>query len=301
MKMLSDIGVVLQYDLIEALRSRRLYVVFALFIFGAVSVSGLFILTLSQAEALYEKHSPGSTEVFEEDFVDVFANSEAVGLFVTRLVRGDEMLAAELLTYHPLALFYGWTALGFIPLLVLLTSCDSITADIASGSCRFSLVRTSRLAWCTGKFGGQLALLLVALCSGGLIVALIGNAYLKSVEAGPFLVEILYVSMFISAYGIPYLGLFMGISQLTRSVNIARMISLVTLIGFWLINVILSKMWLIDDNKAAYYIQHALPGIYKLNLWHPDLHTRAAAVAALALLGAVYFLIGHQVLARRDV
>jgi ABC-type Na+ transport system ATPase subunit NatA len=76
---------------------------------------------------------------------------------------GDRDLAESLLQFTPIGLYFGWLSMTFAPWLVAQTSSARVTEEIWSGSARFVLCRTTRLAWVLGKYLGQSLQLLAAL------------------------------------------------------------------------------------------------------------------------------------------
>ena len=214
---------------------------------------------------------------------------------------GDASLAAELVSVPPIALFYGWMSLSFVPLLVTFTSSESISAALASGSCRYSLFRIDRLSWVSGKLVGQLLLMVTGILVGAAGVWVIGYLQMNNFTGLDTAVWLLRFSGRASVYGFAFLGVTLGLSQITRSVNGARAMALLALLALSVGGALL----LVPDVTeyapvAAETARQLFPNAHKLNLWRPDLLLRASAVMMLTALGLIAFGAGHQWMSRRD-
>src|SRR5256885_17073100 len=110
----------------------------------------------------------------------------------------------------------------FIRLLVTLASGDAIASEVSSGSVRYALFRSDRFSWAMGKLLGEAALMSLGIAAGALGVWLMGMFFMAGFEplaTGWWLARF---SVRVWFYGFAYLGLAMGASQLTRSVNGSR-------------------------------------------------------------------------------
>jgi hypothetical protein len=107
--------------------------------------------------------------------------SERFQRMVVALVKNREV-AMEILAIPPIALIYGLLAFASVPLLIMLFCSGRIAEDVGSGACRFILSRTSRLAWCWGKYVGQAPAMVsgAAYCLAlGMVFFLAGYAVMK--------------------------------------------------------------------------------------------------------------------------
>jgi ABC-type transport system involved in multi-copper enzyme maturation permease subunit len=301
-----DIAIVARFDLLDSLRSRRAVVLMLLHVLGSVASALMFVEVLSQIEtslaaslAVPVTDSPGamSSSLMESDqFRDV------VGGLV-----GDEELASELVRVPALALFYGAVALFVVPLLVALGSADAIASERATGAARFSFFRTDRTSWAVGKLVGQAVLLAVGLAAGALGVWCVGALQLSGFDATGTALWLVRLGARAWTFGLCWLGITLGISQLTRSVHWSRGLTLVALVVLGAGARILDSRWLLRElgqssplAVAASTVHGLLPAAQRLELWRPDLADRLPAVAILLAVGAAGFSLGHRRLLRSD-
>jgi ABC-type transport system involved in multi-copper enzyme maturation permease subunit len=298
---LRDAAVVAGYELGEALRSRRVVILVLLFVGGAVAGTLAFVevlesleASLAQALAVADPGKPGAVTA-------ALMKSPEFLRMLSRLVR-DQALARELVGLPPLALFYGWLGLTFMPVLIMLTSAETVSAELATGSARFSLLRTDRLSFSLGKLAGQSLLMAVGVALGALAVWITGYFSLASFDAGRSALWLALLSLRISVYAFAYVGLAVGLSHLTRSVPLSRALAIGSLIA-------LGALWGIGSYNdwvrehaaaAADTLLTLVPRSHMLPLWQPDVLDRAPALVMLGALGVVYFALGYAYRARRD-
>lgn len=300
MRRLRDALVVAEQDLAESLRSRRALVLLGLYLAGALAACGIFVRVLQEVEGVVA------------DQLRV-ARTDRPGAMTQRLMESDELrrvlqgligdaeLVQELVQIPPMALFYGWVALTFVPPLVALTSGDTISAELSSGSARFALFRTDRTAWAVGKLLGQGALLGVGVALGALGAFIVGWSGLLSFEPGRNALWLVRLGLRAWVYGLAWLGIVMGAGQLTRSVPKARGLALGALVLIGTASALLGTGWMLERAPVlAPTVHQLLPGAHQLNLWRPELVRRAVSVIALLSLGGGAFALGHQRLLRVD-
>jgi ABC-type transport system involved in multi-copper enzyme maturation permease subunit len=298
---LRNIAVVAGYELGEALRSRRVLILTLLFVGGAVAGTLVFVellesleASLAEALAVAEPGKPGAVTA-------ALMKSPEFLRMLGRLVR-DDALASELAGLPPLALFYGWLGLTFLPVLIMLSSAETISSELASGSVRFSLLRTDRLSFSLGKLAGQTLLLAVGIACGALAVWITGYLSLGSFEAGRSALWLGFLSIRIGFYAFAHVGLAVGLSHLTRSVPLSRALALGSLF-------LLGALWGVGRYNDV--VREHAPGVadalltfvprsHMLELWQPALSDRLPALLMLVALGVVYFALGYGYRARRD-
>lgn len=300
MRRLRDALVVAEQDLAESLRSRKALVLLGMYLAGALAACGIFVRVLQEVETVVA------------DGLRV-ARTERPGAMTTQLMQSDELrrviegligdaeLAAELVQIPPMALFYGWVALTFVPPLVALTSGDAIAGQLSTGAARFALIRTDRLSWAVGKMLGQAALLAVGVSLGAVGAFLVGWSGLLSFAPVDTALWLLRLGARAWVYGVAWLGIVMGAGQLTRSVPKARGLALLALVVIGTLSVVLQVDWVVERAPViADTVHQLLPGAHQLDLWRPDLGRRAIAVGALLTIGGIAFATGHLRLSRVD-
>jgi ABC-type transport system involved in multi-copper enzyme maturation permease subunit len=292
---------VARFDLGESLRSRKAIVLLILYVAGAVLGTLLFVellraleIVMADALAVARTRRPGAmteTMMSSTQLRDVLEGW-----------TGDPELAASLVTTPPIALFYGWLSMAFVPVLVVLTSAEAISGELATGSVRFSLTRVDRSAWAAGKALGQAALLAVGIGLGSIGAFIVGAIRLGSFEALPTALALLSYSGSALVYGLAWLSLVLGASQLTASVPGSRALAFALITSVGVASPLLEELgselgptWLFES------LRQSLPSAHRIDLFRPDLFDRLPAVIALLAFGAMVFALCHQRFLRRDV
>jgi len=288
------------HELTDSIRSRRAIVLLILYTLNAVVATLLFVKVLHELENQIEK-AAGVTQ------------SEAVGgttsaLWKNRGFRemlshlvGNRETAEKLLETPPLPLFYGWLSFFYTPLLVMLLSASRISEEIWSGSVRFAMFRTSRLSWCVGKYAGQALQLLVALLLSGLAAWITGWLRMSFFDPGANLAAITVFSLKAWVYGLAFLGLALGVSQIIASPHIATAVALIAMMGCGVLSMfadwITRQPWRDILGVADLFV----PGGHKMDLWLPDAAHVGPATVFLLALGAAYLLAGYGAFSRRNL
>ena len=293
-----DASIVAAFELRDSLRSRKAIVLLVLYVAGAAAASGIFLRVLLEIEhtladtlGVAASSQPGAATHA------LFASDQFLSI-ISGLV-GDRALARSLVSLPPMALFYGWLALTFGPLLAVLVSCDAIASEIGQGSARFALVRADRAAWTLGKALGQAGLVGVGLAAGGIATWVVGALFLDGFDAAGSAWWILRLGGRAWVLTLAYLGLALGVSQALRSANAARAGAFLALVALGVLGEGLE--WLEDDAPAlAGTLLAALPRAHVLDLWRPEFADRAPAMAMLVAIAGCFFAAGHLVFRRRD-
>jgi ABC-type transport system involved in multi-copper enzyme maturation permease subunit len=286
---------VAQFELAEALRSRLIIVVLAVYGAGA----GVGALAFSRALEAGERAArssleqmPGAPEV-PPDVLRRQALPELLSHFVE-----DPELRAELVRVDPLALFYAFMSGQLVAPLVLVLAGGAHTSDLARGTTRFVLTRCDRLSWALGKLLGHAALLALGLWVGALVTAGVG------LSEGAFdlasLAWLLRASLRTWVYGLAFLGIFVGVALAARAPARARTLSVLTLIGLWIGHSLCSSEWFLERVPPARLFVWCFPAQYSRWLWSPHLALSFGASLALFGIGAVAFGAGHALFRRRD-
>jgi hypothetical protein len=292
---LRKLGVVARFELAEALRSRLIVMVIALYGAGAGLGAYVFSRALEAAEAAVRDSMLGtlSAHAVPDDMVRKVALPRVISFLVH-----DEELQKELLSVEPLAIFYGFLALNLVSALVLMTSGGAHATDIASGATRFVLVRCDRLTWSLGKLVGHAALLALGLGVGALATAVVAN-FAAGFDFGSaiWLVRAAFRAWI---YGLAYLGIFTAVSLITRVPSRARAASIALLFVLWVGHAACQSSFIVSRVPAAAYLVWLFPGQYELLLWSPSWFDSVPAMGALVLIAAVAFALGHAAFRRAD-
>jgi ABC-type transport system involved in multi-copper enzyme maturation permease subunit len=296
-----DVAVVAGHELSEALRSRRVLILAMLYVGGAVAGTAIFVDVLESIEAslaqALEVSDPGGAGAMTRGFMQ----TEEFTKLLTKLIH-DEGLAKELAGLPPLALFYGWMALTFSPVLVILTASETISQELSQGAIRFSLLRSDRLAFSVGKLVGQCFLLMVAVSVGAAGVWATGYFGMQEFEGADTALWLGLLSMRAWVFGFAYLGLALGLSHVTRSVPVSRALGLLSMLALGALWGLGKSEWAQERAPAlADGLLSLLPRAHLLDMWRPELLDRAPAMLMLVALGLGYFGLGFRFRERRDV
>jgi len=297
---LRDALVVAEFELRDSLRSRKALVLLVLYVAGAAAGTGIFVRVLGAIEdavasslAVAHTSRPGA-------MTQALFETRQFHRIVGRLV-GDSALADELVRIPPIALFYGWLAMTFVPILVVLLGSDAVASDLATGAARYSLFRTDRLAFAAGKLVGQTALVAVGIAVGGVAAFAIGWIFLSGFDPGPTLVWMVRLGARAWVLAFAYVGLALGVSQLTRSTHWSRGLGLLALAALGAAGEALTSRFATEHVPVlASSLYVLLPKAHRLDLWRPLFWDRLPALAMLVALGIVFFAAGHARFARRD-
>lgn len=293
---------VANHELADSIRSRRAIVLLILYFAGSIAGTLIFIKILHEVESQVVKavgldpaKNPGGVTA-------TLWESSAFKEIVFHLV-GNRETAEELLRIPPIALFYGWLSFAFGPMLVILTAAPRIAEEVWSGSVRFALFRTSRNAWCMGKFVGQACQLLIALLLSALGAWLVGLIRIEHFPAFPSAISMASFALKAWVYSLAFLGLATGISQFFSSPNIASAISFIALIVMAALGGISSFFANPDTiwGRTWDLVNLLIPSGYKIDLWRTDPAHVIPAVVFLTALSLVYMLIGQSYFSRRDL
>jgi ABC-type transport system involved in multi-copper enzyme maturation permease subunit len=300
MRLLRDIALVAGFDLMESLRSWRALLLLLLFLAGSVFATLIFVEVLNEIEQVAANALRVPATSRPGALTASLRQSDELIHALTNLV-GEEQLVRQILGMPVLAIFYGWVALTFTPALSTFVAGGSVASERASGSARFALGRTGRTAWAVGKLCGQALVLLVGLQIAALgvwVVGMIRTTGMPPVETAVWLAR---MGLRGWVYGLPWLGLSLGLSQLTRSVYVAWGLCIGGLIVGGALRGALNLPVVVE--LAPAFIEAArtlLPGTHELDLWRPALVDRAPAMGLLAAMGVVGFTLGHLRFLRAD-
>lgn len=294
-----DLLIVAGHELTDSIRSRRAMLIAILFgACAAIATSG-FVSVLKSAEqqlvaslGLDAGISGGSATVL---WKSEFFRSMIIGLV------GDKNLAESLLQFTPIGLYFGWLSMTFVPWLVAFMSSARVTEEIWSGSARFVLCRTTRLAWLTGKYLGQALLLLAGLFFCLLASWLTGYLGLESFDGQTTLADMIIFMPKAWIYGVAFLGLVTGISVYCRSPVIAHVLGILAIMGVTATYHIAGHFAGDGWRRVLDVVQIALPRNYYFDLMRTDIAHALPAAVFLAALGFTYMLLGYLRLARRDL
>lgn len=292
--------IVARHELADGFRSRRAIVVLILYLAGAVLATNGFISALNKIEDQVAEMLAVAPDASTGAVTRALWKSPRFRHMLTALVR-DKEVAETLLATPPMALIYGWLAFTFTPVLVMLTTSSRIAEEVASGSVRLVFLRSQRHAWCVGKFAGQALLVIVALCLSVIGAWITARIRMTGLQAGATAAGMMIYAAKAWLFSLAFVGLALGVSQLTRSPNLA------TAIGFvvWIATRILAAVAGHFEGDGIRQVWHGVglltPHGHWVNLWSRDPANLASATLFLVALGMSYLFLGYAVLSRRDL
>jgi ABC-type transport system involved in multi-copper enzyme maturation permease subunit len=300
MKTLRWIALVAWFDVREGLRSRRSLALLVLYAGAAVLGCSLFVKALASIEATVAATLQVSPTERPGALTQSLAKNPQFQRMIGKLV-GDRALAAELIRIPPLSLFFAGFNLTASPLFIALACADSVAHERATGACRYALVRVPRLAYCVGKFLGQLLIIALGLVLSGLSIYATGAIEMTSFAWWDTAFWIAALGGRALCYVTAYVGLTAGISQAVRSVHQARLLSLIAMLGLSALRLVVHSTW--AELHAPWLpplLRALLPGEHTIMLFAADFMQRLPALLLLPALGCVYFTLGYLWFKRSD-
>lgn len=301
MKALRDIMLVAVHEGFDALRSRR----------------ALVVLLLYMAAALCNMHwSINLLHRLENELATVLQlpASERAGVISTALWKSkpfqrmmrqmtqNDLVLQDITGKHPAELIYAFFAFFYTPLLVVLVAGNRIAEEIGSGSVRYTIFRISRAGWSVGKFLGQTLMIGLALLLSGLGAYAVARYRLAGSGAPDLLLNIVQWSARAWLYSIPFLGLAMGLSHLTRSASRATVLGILAVTVCFVLSILIRHFSAESGWRAVLpAIGMLLPDEYKMCLWRQAPPPLVSGGATLVTLGFCYLLAGHACFRKRDV
>lgn len=289
-----SIRLVAGFDLLESLRSRKAIMLLALYLLGSLGASGIFIRVVGAVRARLE------ADVGQK--VDIKQIMSSPGMtHVVQSLSGSKEVAKAIVAIPPMAIFYGWLAIHFVPLLVLFTSADAISGDVSSGAVRFSLFRTDRISWAVGKLIGQTCLMAVGVLIGALGCWVMGLIWFDQMAVADTFYWLLRISGRAIVYSFAYLGMVMCASQMARTNARAGGLALLIMFFCWLSGtILLAEPIQKRAPTLTAVLSRLFPAGHHLALWHPSLVHSGGAMLALVAIGLAFFALGFWRFNTRD-
>lgn len=298
---LRQIWRVARYEWFDAMHSRRALVVLLLYMAAAVCTMHWSINLLHR---------------MENELVSMLQlpQSEQAGVVSTTLwkskqfqrmmknITQNDMVLQDLTGKHPVELIYAWFAFFYTPMLVVLVAGNRIAEDIGSGAVRYVIFRTSRACWSIGKFAGQVLMIGLSLLLSGIGAYAVAKYRLAGSGSPDLLLNILQWSLRAWVYSIPYLGLAMGLSHLTRSASKATIMGIIAITFCFVISIMI-RHFTAETGWRAYlpYVGPLIPDDHKMLLWRDATAPLVTGFTYLVTLGLCYLLIGYAFFRKRDV
>ncbi|OVE75678.1 hypothetical protein BVX97_03845 [bacterium E08(2017)] len=297
---LRDMWVVGRNELAESVRSRRALVVLILYLAGSVLTCNIIVSVIHKAENSISKalQLPPSTSAGV--VTDALWEHRPFRHAMVEVI-GDRRVAMELFEVPPMAMIFSALAFFFTPMLVMLTSSTRISEELSTGSIRFVAVRTSRAAWCLGKYIGQALVLVVVLQLAAIGAWCVFRLRLADLDSLAMAQAMAVYAWKVWLYSLAYIGLALGVSQMTKSPNKAMSVGFL----IWFVMAIVQSIasWqLKDDGSSLWMFADMLtPMGHSLDMWRLDTAHQLQGAFFLLALGFSYFFGGYLFFARKDI
>ena len=297
---MTRVGLILRNEWTEALRSRRIWVVILLYVAVALlSMNGMLSLLLRLENELAELlglqagTQPGAV-------VDALWRSPRFRQMMANAMR-SESIVLDLTGQSPVVLAYAGLAFFYTPLLVALVTPLRIAEDLASGTIRYIVTRTSLISWTLGKFLAQALLFALALLLSAAGAWLLTRYRMVGADPWALATGIFLWSARVWFYGLAFMGLVMGLAHWTSSPSKAMATSLLAVFGtsiaVWLFERYTGDGW----QGLFALLQGILPQAYRMELWRSSWLYIWPAACTLCALGLTYLFAGYAVFRRRDL
>ena len=289
------------YEWFDALRSRRALVVLLLYMAAAVCTMHWSINTLHKIET----HLATALQLPASEQAGVVSTalwkSKPFQRMMKQMTQNDLVLR-DITGKHPAELIYAWFAFFYTPLLVVLVAGNRIAEELGSGTVRYALFRTSRASWSFGKFMGQALMLGLALILSGASAYIVAKIRLAGSGTPDLFLNMVQWSARAWIYSIPYLGLAMGLSHLTRSASKATVMGIIAITVCFALSILL-RHFTADTGWRSLFPQIGLllPDGHKMSLWRNSAPPLISGAVWLTTLGFCYLLAGYAVFRKRDV
>lgn len=299
MKSLHKIWLVAIGECAGAIRSRRALVVILLYLATAVFCMHGTISALGK---------------MEDELVTMLRlpKSEQTGIVSAtiwksapfrRIVRQNvnELVFDDISGKHPVELVYAWFAFLFAPMLVVLVSGNRISDDLRSGAARYMIVRASRAEWALGKFIGQAMMIGISLAISATGAWIVATIRLSGIGAGELLPAMFNWGLRAWIYSLSWLGIVLGISQITDSGSRSTSIGFCAVFVFSILAPLLSIFDKFDDWRMYLVnLDAIIPQSAKSSLWRSSSSVLITGTCHLLAIGFSYFTLGYLRLRRRD-
>ena len=281
---LKQIWCIARFDLGTALRTKRALA--ATLLYGLIAMgTGGVLVWLEVKIRTYADTAEGLVRVAAT--ADGWDGPSSLEEVIAFLLGGDKELAAHLLGIPLVVYGFFWVSLTFLPYLIAIVSHDMVNAELRNRSVRFSLLRTSRGAFLSGKVLAQLILLTAVTVISNLLLLAVAWVQLPAFDPGPALLYLGQYWIYTIVFSLCWIGLTALVSSLVESAGLALMLLFVALIG-------LSILSFHDDFGLL------SPGAWKIGLWKPGLEA-LGSLAAFASFGAVFLAGAWGALRWRDL
>lgn len=290
---LRDVLLVSRFEILRAVRTWRALAICTMYLAATCGVAWLFIKFIGGLEDTLATELGVPTTRIPGTLTQELVKTDSFRSTITHMTGSDDV--ATLVERVPLlAVFHQWFGVCALPFLAAAISAESISADAASRTLRYELLRTGRLELVLGRFLGQLALTALACVLAAVGVWVVGMTQMRGFTPHDLAFWLANFSVRTWTFAVPFVGLGMAVSQLTDSTGWARTMAVMGTGASW----ILFGCLLAYRSGAGAWLLPLMPHSWIDLLWTPRWPMAALIFAAIGLCTT---LIGFIRFARRDL
>jgi hypothetical protein len=295
---LVDVLLVARFELLRAVRSRQAIALVLTWLVANVGAAWVFTRVIAEIEASMARTMGVVPARWPGTMTDQLRDNEDLH-GVLKMMAGDAIPLEQLLQVPFLATMQLWMSLALVPFLAATAASECLAPDVASRAVRYELLRTGRGELVAGRMLGQVALTAVAVVAS--LVGVWCTGMLLMVH-DPF--ELAWGLALLGSrslvFALPFLGVGVGVSQLTSSAGWARVLALSLTAASFVVWGVLSWVDEAPYTWIADVLLPVLPQTWMAGLWRLDAGL-VVPVAVCAALGVVAASLGGLVFARRDL
>lgn len=297
----SHIGITAMHEFRDAIRSR--WAISLLLVYVAICTMAAYKCT--DLLVTVEQEMIATLQVVEGAGDGVFTSrlweTKLYRRILTNIFDGDQLLVDYLMNVHPMALFFAGFTIILGPLLTLLMSSPRVAEELGTRSARFVLFRSTQLAWTLGKYWGQAMVLLPAMLACALSVWLLSSLRLEGFKPLTSIRYLLEFGVTSYLYVLAWLGVALGVSQLTRSQFLAVVLAIAVVLLFGVIEGLREAFGGIGVRQLFDIPYTFTPMAYRLHLWGPGIGRQLLGGFMLIALGHLFVCLGYVWTRRRDL
>lgn len=296
---LVDVALVARFELLRAVRTWRAVALVGAYLVATLGATWLVIQGIGSMEAsMAEQLGVVATETPGAMLAELQRSEDLIDLLGD--VFGDDALASHLARQPLLAVFAMWWGMGVAPFLAATAAAEAISIDLGTGALRFEATRTGRAELVAGRFVGQVVLLVAAVVVSWLGVWTLAATTMVQQDLVALAGALVWYGGRPVVVALPFVGLGVGLSQLTGSPALARVIALaVTTLSFLAYGVLSNT-----DHETLSILADAtlplFPQSWVTALWAGGPDALVGTVVCTALAG-VAVVAGFVGLSRRDL
>jgi ABC-type transport system involved in multi-copper enzyme maturation permease subunit len=293
-----DVLEVARFEVARALRSWSAAATLMLFVIVHVGGAVMFVELLRAFESEVGGALGVTTGTKPGAMLSQLRHHDSYLGMIEFLSGGSRGLSQALAATPPLALFVRWLSLHLVPLLVVFSASEAISADVAPRTLRFEALRTGRAEIVAGRMLGQFVVLVGALLSAFSAVYAVGLMAMVGIEPGVYALALLLAAAGSAAASLPYLGLALAVSQFGTSSAWSRALGLAAWVA--LSASYLMLRWLTEDAAWADALLPLFPQDWIGLYWRFGVMPWLAAAVHVAQ-GVLLAAVGFVNFARRDL